>query len=291
MPKIAAVFALIGCHSVKPIAGAHVRVGARECAQQPSECFFLWHAPTGLACVAPAVVFGSNRTVPDAQSLTRMLPRGWGPQQDDQIVFVFNKACFKQGAGAGSTDEREIVVRAELPTQEQSLSSSSNLGLKAMQDGSLDHHDEPMHKALLESLSRFLHWNSTAEAYLTAGRTRVSRCREVQGQVRMQRRASALALTSLQRYYASVAQALDKVDDEVAQISDLVATSLSHAKVLSWGAFHPPEHAQGMRAGADARCCLGPKRLLPSALRVPFRLLCLVFVARQSADARKCVCV
>ena len=173
-----------------------------------------------------------------------MPPLGWVLRQDDQTVFVFNKACFKQGAGAGSTDERELVVHAALPTQEQSLSSSSNLSLKAKQDGGLDHHDEPMHKALLDFLSRFLHWNSTAEAYLTAGRTRMRLCKKVQGEVRMQRRASALALTSLQRYYSSVAQALDKVDNEVAQISDLVATSLSHAKVLSCGAFHAPEHAQ-----------------------------------------------
>jgi hypothetical protein len=54
-------------------------------------------------------------------------------EQDEQTVFVFNKACFKQGAGTVPTDDRAHVVRAELPTQEQSLSSSSNLSLKAMQ--------------------------------------------------------------------------------------------------------------------------------------------------------------
>jgi hypothetical protein len=38
-------------------------------------------------------------------------------EQDEQTVFVFNKACFKQGAGTVLTDERTHVVRAELPTQ------------------------------------------------------------------------------------------------------------------------------------------------------------------------------
>ena len=88
-----------------------------------------------------------------------------------------------------------------------------------------------MHATMLNFLARFMHWKSMAEAYVSAGRKRVQLGEELQGQARMQRRASALALSSLVRYQASVADLLRNVQAQVAQLSQLVSTLLSCAKV------------------------------------------------------------
>lgn len=167
-------------------------------------------------------------------------------EQDDEVVFVFNKMWFKQGASALPPDENAPVVVAKLPTQEQSLSSSSNLSFKANQDGV-----EPMHNAMLDFLKRFVHWKSMGEAYATAAHTRVQLCEKLQNEVAMQRRASALALTSLQRYYKAVAAVVEKLDAELAQVSNLVSTTLSYTKVLY--TLHTTSHSNTEQTRRVAR--------------------------------------
>jgi hypothetical protein len=88
---------------------------------------------------------------PDSGLSHRRTVASYGmPRQDEQIICVFNKAYFKQGASAAQAPEESApVVRAQLPTQEQSLSAShcslvNNLSLKANQAGV-----EPMQVAAL----------------------------------------------------------------------------------------------------------------------------------------------
>jgi hypothetical protein len=114
------------------------------------------------------------------------------PRQDEQTIFVFNKAWFKQGANAILPEETAPVVRAQVPTQEQSLSASSsmfinNLSVKANQEGV-----EPMQMAILDFLKRFLHFQSMGDAYETAARRRVQLCEQLEAELGMQRRASVL---------------------------------------------------------------------------------------------------
>ena len=148
--------------------------------------------------------------------------------QDEQTVFVFNKAWFKQGAGP--PEESAPDIRAQLPTQEQSLSSSStiinNLTNKANQDGV-----EPMQNAVLDFLTRFVHWKSMAEAYASAARSRVRMCEQLQAEIAMQSRASVLAFASLERYYVRVREVVQKLEGEVREASDLMLQDLSYQKV------------------------------------------------------------
>ena len=98
-----------------------------------------------------------------------------------------------------------------------------------------------MQNAILDFLKRFLHFQAMGDAYATAARRRIQLCEQLDGEVGMQRRASTLALTSLQvlrvlavlvqnctqvhvltpeallcqRYYKSVAHVAEKLDAEV----------------------------------------------------------------------------
>ena len=154
-------------------------------------------------------------------------------EQDDQAFFVFDKTFFKQGVSASFLDDNGPIVYAQVPAQEQWHEPHSQHARDAARHG-------PMHATMLNFLARFMHWKSMAEAYVSAGRKRVQLGEELQGQARMQRRASALALSSLERYHASVAQVLRNVHAEIAQLSQLVSTSLSRAKVpaIVWSILH-----------------------------------------------------
>jgi len=149
-------------------------------------------------------------------------------EQDDKVVFVFSKLWFKQGASALPPDENAPVIVAKLPTQEQSLSSSTNLSFQANEDGV-----EPMQKAMLDFLKRFVHWKSMGQAYTTAALSRRELCKKLQDEATMLGRASALALISLQRYYKAVAGVVEQLDTELAQVSLVVSSTLSYHKVLA----------------------------------------------------------
>ena len=155
---------------------------------------------------------------PETGLISRRAVSSYGlPRQDEQSVFVFNKAWFRQGA-AGPPDEGAPVVRAELPTQEQSLlSSCSTVISRAHQNA-----DDPMRKATVDFLAKFVHFQAVGEAYAAAAAARVQACEQVRDAVGLQRRASALALSSLQRYFAAVGLSVDKLEAEVAAASELV---------------------------------------------------------------------
>ena len=154
------------------------------------------------------------------------------PEQDQQLVFVFNKTWFKPGARLGRADAP--VVHARLPTKEQSLSSScsahavvNDLQSRAEQDGL-----EPMHRLMFDFLKGLLHSTSQGEAYEAACKQRLQICEQLQAEVGLQRRASDLALTSLLRYYETVARIVDRLENEIGQIKELVAKTISHSKVV-----------------------------------------------------------
>jgi hypothetical protein len=150
--------------------------------------------------------------------------------QDEKIVFVFNKAWFKLGTVLGP-DEDAPVVRAQLPTQEQSLSSSSSAIISSLHSRAKDDRLEPMHRAMFEYMTGFLHSKSQGEAYEAACRRREQLCEQLEGEVKMQRRASLLALASLLRYYDAVARGMDKLQGRLDEIKQLVDTTLSPSKM------------------------------------------------------------
>eukprot|EP00290_Baffinella_frigidus_P007793 CAMPEP_0180137448 /NCGR_PEP_ID=MMETSP0986-20121125/12217_1 /TAXON_ID=697907 /ORGANISM="non described non described, Strain CCMP2293" /LENGTH=537 /DNA_ID=CAMNT_0022078909 /DNA_START=78 /DNA_END=1687 /DNA_ORIENTATION=- len=150
------------------------------------------------------------------------------PRKDAQVVFLYDKSWFKGDAAAADSDVGiPPTVDAVLPSQEQSLSSSS---LAANPDG------DPMQAAIISFAARFAFWKATAEAYSLAGAARSNFSEEMAKQLRMQRRAASLARASLHKYFSAVGETLQGLEEE-----------LSSAKEDLSGRFNDASFAQSLK--------------------------------------------
>eukprot|EP00286_Rhodomonas_abbreviata_P026873 CAMPEP_0181295898 /NCGR_PEP_ID=MMETSP1101-20121128/4400_1 /TAXON_ID=46948 /ORGANISM="Rhodomonas abbreviata, Strain Caron Lab Isolate" /LENGTH=178 /DNA_ID=CAMNT_0023400695 /DNA_START=209 /DNA_END=742 /DNA_ORIENTATION=+ len=114
----------------------------------------------------------------------------YGLPREGCDLFFFDKSWFKPGEGPTVGRGEVPVVEPLLPTQEESLASSSLLPPNNSEV-------EPMHSAMLNYAASFAHWKATAQAYVAAGGKKKQLCSETLQRLQVQRRASALALDSL----------------------------------------------------------------------------------------------
>lgn len=172
----------------------------------------------------------------------------YGLPREGFALFFFDKSWFKTGEGPAMASSASPLVEAALPTQEQSLASSS---LVPPAGSEL----EPMHSAMLNYAASFAHWKATAEAYVTAGASRKALAAETLQRLQVQRRASALALASLTVYLKVVAGSLAGMEAQLdkgrGELSSLMGGSTLEAAIesLRQTALHPA-HCAAVRVPA-----------------------------------------
>uniref|UniRef100_A0A7S4PKR0 Autophagy-related protein 11 C-terminal domain-containing protein n=2 Tax=Guillardia theta TaxID=55529 RepID=A0A7S4PKR0_GUITH len=129
------------------------------------------------------------------------------PRQDNQVIFFYDKSWFKSGLAGTKTEDEIIVIKAQLPNQEKSLSNSAFM---SNQDSG-----EPMQSAIFNFYARFAHWKATADAFLVAAKAREKACQDIRNEVKMQHRGSALARKSLMCYFSAVRKSIEKLETEL----------------------------------------------------------------------------